>query len=65
MLADQFAALEIMVLDDELVEAFRFVRCERPDGQMFDLVVLLQLLLPFEPRWASFAPALRQLNDTP
>ena len=36
MLADQFAAVEIMVLDDESVEAFRFVRCERPDGQMFE-----------------------------
>jgi HEPN domain-containing protein len=28
-----------------------------------DLVVLLQLLLPVEPLWASFAPALRRLND--
>jgi HEPN domain-containing protein len=28
-----------------------------------DLVVLLQLLLPAEPLWASFAPALRRLND--
>jgi HEPN domain-containing protein len=28
-----------------------------------DLVALLQLLLPFEPLWASFAPALRGLND--
>jgi HEPN domain-containing protein len=28
-----------------------------------DLVVLLQLLLPVEPLWASFAPALRGLND--
>jgi HEPN domain-containing protein len=28
-----------------------------------DLVVLLQLLLPVQPLWASFAPALRRLND--
>jgi HEPN domain-containing protein len=28
-----------------------------------DLMVLLQLLLPLEPLWASFAPALRRLND--
>jgi HEPN domain-containing protein len=28
-----------------------------------DLVSLLQLLLPIEPLWASFAPALRGLND--
>jgi len=28
-----------------------------------DLVALLQLLLPIEPLWASFAPALRGLND--
>jgi len=28
-----------------------------------DLVVLLQLLLPVEPLWAAFAPALRRLND--
>ncbi|MCX6891732.1 MAG: HEPN domain-containing protein [Verrucomicrobiota bacterium] len=28
-----------------------------------DLVALLQLLLPAEPLWASFAPALRRLND--
>ena len=28
-----------------------------------DLVVLLPLLLPAEPLWASFAPALRRLND--
>jgi HEPN domain-containing protein len=28
-----------------------------------DLVALLQLLLPVEPLWASFAPALRRLND--
>jgi len=28
-----------------------------------DLVVLLQLLLPVEPLWVSFAPALRGLND--
>jgi HEPN domain-containing protein len=28
-----------------------------------DLIVLLQLLLPIEPLWASFAPALRRLND--
>ena len=28
-----------------------------------DLVVLLQLVLPVEPLWASFAPALRRLND--
>ena len=28
-----------------------------------DLVVLLQLLLPVEPLWSSFAPALRRLND--
>jgi HEPN domain-containing protein len=28
-----------------------------------DLIVLLQLLLPVEPLWASFAPALRRLND--
>ena len=28
-----------------------------------DLVALLQLLLPIEPMWASFAPALRGLND--
>jgi HEPN domain-containing protein len=28
-----------------------------------DLVTLLQLLLPVEPLWASFAPALRRLND--
>ena len=28
-----------------------------------DLVALLQLLLPVEPLWASFAPALRSLND--
>jgi HEPN domain-containing protein len=28
-----------------------------------DLVALLQLLLPMEPLWASFAPALRRLND--
>jgi HEPN domain-containing protein len=28
-----------------------------------DLMVLLQLLLPVEPLWASFAPALRRLND--
>jgi HEPN domain-containing protein len=28
-----------------------------------DLVALLQLLLPAEPLWASFAPALRGLND--
>ncbi|PYJ07339.1 MAG: DNA-binding protein [Verrucomicrobia bacterium] len=28
-----------------------------------DLVALLQLLLPVEPLWASFAPALRGLND--
>jgi HEPN domain-containing protein len=28
-----------------------------------DLVVLLQLLLPVEPLWASFAPSLRRLND--
>ena len=28
-----------------------------------DLVALLQLLLPLEPLWVSFAPALRGLND--
>jgi HEPN domain-containing protein len=28
-----------------------------------DLVALLQLLLAAEPLWASFAPALRSLND--
>lgn len=28
-----------------------------------ELVALLQLLLPAEPMWASFAPALRRLND--
>ena len=28
-----------------------------------DLVALLQLLLPTEPLWASFAPMLRRLND--
>ena len=28
-----------------------------------DLMVLVQLLLPVEPLWASFAPALRRLND--
>jgi HEPN domain-containing protein len=28
-----------------------------------DLIVLLQLLLPVEPLWASFAPVLRRLND--
>src|SRR5437764_15291394 len=28
-----------------------------------DLVALLQLLLSIEPLWASFAPALRRLND--
>ncbi len=28
-----------------------------------DLVALLQLLLPVEPLWASFAPSLRRLND--
>jgi HEPN domain-containing protein len=28
-----------------------------------DLMALLQLLLPAEPLWASFAPALRRLND--
>ena len=28
-----------------------------------DLVALLQLLLTVEPLWASFAPALRRLND--
>jgi len=28
-----------------------------------DLIALLQLLLPIEPLWASFAPALRALND--
>jgi HEPN domain-containing protein len=28
-----------------------------------DLVALLQLLLPVEPLWARFAPALRRLND--
>ena len=28
-----------------------------------DLVALLQMLLPVEPLWASFAPALRRLND--
>jgi len=28
-----------------------------------DLIALLQLLLPLEPMWASFAPALRGLND--
>ena len=28
-----------------------------------DLIVLVQLLLPVEPLWASFAPALRRLND--
>ena len=29
-----------------------------------DLMALLQLLLPVEPLWASFAPALRRLNDS-
>lgn len=28
-----------------------------------DLVALLQLLLPVEPLWSSFAPTLRRLND--
>ena len=28
-----------------------------------DLIALLQLLLPIEPLWASFAPVLRRLND--
>src|SRR5882762_7141687 len=28
-----------------------------------DLVALVQLLLPIEPLWASFAPSLRGLND--
>jgi HEPN domain-containing protein len=28
-----------------------------------DLVALLQLLLPIEPLWSSFAPTLRRLND--
>lgn len=28
-----------------------------------DLIALLQLLLPVEPLWASFAPSLRRLND--
>src|SRR5438874_2386908 len=28
-----------------------------------DLIALLQLLLPVQPLWAAFAPALRRLND--
>jgi len=28
-----------------------------------DLIALLQLVLPVEPLWASFAPAFRALND--
>ena len=31
--------------------------------RVHDLVLLLQRLLPVEPLWASFAPALRGLND--
>lgn len=31
--------------------------------KVHDLVPLLQRLLPIEPLWASFAPALRGLND--
>jgi HEPN domain-containing protein len=31
--------------------------------RVHDLVLLLQHLLPVEPLWASFAPALRGLND--
>lgn len=31
--------------------------------KVHDLVLLLQRLLPVEPLWASFAPALRGLND--
>jgi HEPN domain-containing protein len=34
-----------------------------PVPRTHDLVALLQLLLPVEPLWVSFAPALRGLND--
>lgn len=31
--------------------------------KVHDLMLLLQRLLPYEPLWASFAPALRGIND--
>lgn len=34
-----------------------------PVPKVHDLMLLLQRLLPVEPLWASFAPALRGLND--
>ena len=42
MFADQFAALEIMVLDDELVEALRLVQRNGPDAQMFEDVLFVR-----------------------
>jgi HEPN domain-containing protein len=46
----------------------KFLKARLEEGSLnvpktHDLVALLQLLLPIEPLWASFAPALRRLND--
>ena len=50
----------------QCVEKYLKARLEEanlPIPKVHDLVLLLQRLLPAEPLWASFAPALRSLND--
>ena len=50
----------------QCVEKYLKARLEEGNLNMpktHDLVALLQLLLPVEPLWASFAPALRRLNE--
>ena len=50
----------------QCVEKYFKARLEEanlPIPKVHDLVLLLQRLLTAEPLWASFAPALRSLND--
>ena len=50
----------------QCVEKYLKARLEEanlPIPKVHDLVLLLQRLLTAEPLWASFAPALRSLND--
>jgi HEPN domain-containing protein len=50
----------------QCVEKYLKARLEEPSSvapKTHDLVALLQLLLPAEPLWAGFAPALRGLNN--
>jgi HEPN domain-containing protein len=41
----------------------RITEAGLPVPKVHDLVLLLQRVLPIEPLWAPFAPALRALND--